>query len=301
MSQKEKFITVRYWAKILRLAREYLFSDTKEAFIKYGKYLLALLVFLCLAALGVISNNELIQFTSNLFSDLVFDIKFILALLSASIILAFILVPPKLDKEQRDKIEQLGSNNNKIHVEKFNYYNPSDYTEFKTGITIHNKNSIPFTDIVIELLETNWRKLDQEGNIFLTEKIGVLADNSHFKNWANGNINSIGAKDKETIYFHEIEKGVAVALLEKRKEIFEYKEFSADGKAIGFIEIVFEVRGKVGDEHFEKRYSQLIEYRSTKIKDSPNNVLVRISTIDCHSVLVCESEVLEIVKSSLAQ
>jgi hypothetical protein len=232
---------------------------------------------------------------------LVFDIKFVLALLFISIIFAFIFIPPKLDKEQRDKIEQLSPNNNKILVEKFNFYDPSEFEEFKTGITIYNKNAIPFTNVVIELIETNWRKLDQEGNIFLTEKIGVLADNSHFKNWANGNINSVGAKDKETIYFHQVEKGIAVALLEKRKETFEYKEYSPDGKAIGFIEIIFEVRGELGSEHFEKRYAQLIEYRSTKIKNNPNDVLVRISTIDSRSVLICENEVLEIAQSSHAQ
>lgn len=207
---------------------------------------------------------------------------------------AILYKPAKLDEGQRDKIEKLISVNDKILVEKFDYYNPFDYKDFKTGITIHNKNPVPFTDVVIELLETNWRKLDQEGNVFLTEKIGVLADNSHFKNWANGNIKAIGAKDKETIYLHQVEKGVVVALLENRKEFFEHKNFSTDGKAIGFIEIVFEVRGKVGEENFEKRYVQLIEYRRTKIKEEKNDVITRISTIDTRSFLASSGKVFEI-------
>jgi hypothetical protein len=54
MNQKEKFITIRYWAKVLRLAKEYLFKDSKEIFVKYGKHLLVFLVFLFLAAIGVV-------------------------------------------------------------------------------------------------------------------------------------------------------------------------------------------------------------------------------------------------------
>jgi hypothetical protein len=208
-------------------------------------------------------------------------------------------VAAKQHYDQARALEALSSNNNKIFVEKFNYYDQEHPTTFKTGITVQNKNPIPFTNVAIELIETAWRKLDQDGNVFLTEKIGVLADNSHFKNWANGDIHSIGANDKETIYFHQIEKGIAVALLENRKESFKYKKYSADGKAIGFIEIVFDVRGEVGNEQFEKRYSQLIEYRSTKIKNNPNDLLARMSTIDCHSMLICENEILEIAKPSL--
>jgi hypothetical protein len=205
------------------------------------------------------------------------------------------------DFEQKKTIEKLSSQNEKIIIEKFNYYDQSNTGEFKTGIVIHNQNSIPFTDITIELIETNWRKLDSEGNIFLTERIGVLADNSHFNYWANGKRNSVAPKDKETIYFHQIENGIAVAMLENRKEPFEQESFSPEGNAISFIEIIFEVRGKIGDDFFDKRYSQLIKYTSSKIKSDPNDTIIRISTIDCHSVLICENDVTEIVKANLAQ
>jgi hypothetical protein len=205
------------------------------------------------------------------------------------------------DYQQKKTIEKFSSHNDKISVEKFNYYNQSDSRMYRTGIVIHNQNSVPFTNISIELIETNWRKLDPKGNIFLTERIGILADNSHFNNWANGKRNTVAPKDKETIYFHQIEDGIAVALLENRREPFEHNFFSTEGNAISFIEIIFEIRGKIGDDFFEKRYAQLIEYRSSKIKSNPDDRIIRISTIDCHSVLICDNDITEIAKASLMQ
>ena len=205
------------------------------------------------------------------------------------------------DYKQKEIIEKLSSQNDKILIEKFNFYNPSNPRDYKTGIVIHNKNSIPFTDVTIELIETTWRKLDPNGNVFLTEKIGVLADNSHFTSWANSKSNSVAARDKETIYFYKIENGFAVALLENRKETFEQKDYSDEGNAISLIEIIFEVRGKIGDDFFEKRYNQIIEYRSTLLPSSPADSIRRVSTKYCRSIIVCEKDVVAIEKTSLAQ
>ncbi|HEY60585.1 MAG TPA: hypothetical protein G4N92_07890 [Anaerolineae bacterium] len=74
----------------------------------------------------------------------------------------------------------------KIFIKEFDYYSSKNPKEYKTGIVICNENDVPFADVIIELIETNWRKFDPNENIFSVEKRGVLADNSHFINCANG-------------------------------------------------------------------------------------------------------------------
>jgi len=193
-------------------------------------------------------------------------------------------LPAKINKKQVEVIKKLSPRNEKIIIENFDYYDEFSPFERKTGITIHNENKIPFMDVVIELVETTWRKLDS-----ITEGIGVSPDNSRFENWANAGKYSVGAKDKETIYFHQIENKNAVALLKNRKGLFEYKDnnFSDEGKAIGFIDIIFEIRGYVGNDFFEKRYAQSLDYRSTRIMMNPDDV---ISTIETEKLFVLENK-----------
>jgi len=263
MNIKENFITVTfmYWAKILSIAKEDLFSDGKDFLVKYGKHLLIFLAVLFFSSAGIVSANELSLIESELFSKIALDARIFLYASFAVLFAIFVFVPPKLDKKQRAEIKKLSPNNNKIIVTNFDFYDPNLPFERKTGITIHNNNKVPFINVSLELMETNWRKLDPIKSISLTEKIGVLADNSHFKCWANSGKNFVRGEDKETIYFHQIENNEAVALLENRKELLEYTEFFNDGKAVGFIEIIFEVRGNIGDGFFKQRYAQFIDYQ----------------------------------------
>lgn len=253
------------------------------------------LVIIILAGLGLWNEKESIPaLIWGLFGA---DLLAILATLFSIPILAYFdmwNVAAERDAEQEKTINELSTRNEKIFVENFDYYDPENPSEHKTGIVIYNKNNTPLTDISIELIETNWEKQDTDGNIYLEEKIGTMADNSHFRNWASKSKNTVNAKDKETIYFYQVELGVAVALLENRKYQFTPNIPSGEKEAVSYIEIIFEVRGKIGDHLFEKRYRQRTKYISFIIQSNPNDSIQIIRTRDYNSIVICDGNIMEI-------
>lgn len=290
---KSKKYRQEIWEEaISKAAKRY---DTKQDTIKIiYSILLVLFVALILVSLKIWDKNQSIPyFIWGLFSA---DIIAIIAMRVAIPISAYLDMwntAADRDEDQRKKINEFSSYNNKILIENFDYYDAENPSEYKVGIVIQNKNSVPFTEVSIELIETNWEKQDSLGNIYLEERIGTLADNSHFRNWANGTKNSVNARDKETIYFYQVEDSV-VALLEKRKYTFNQEVLQNEWEAISFIETIFEVRGKVANEFFEKRYKQRIKYMTSKLKPEPGDILRVLGTSNTHSIVVCEGDIIEI-------
>jgi hypothetical protein len=278
------FIIWTYWAKILYISKKDLFSEGTEFVKKIIKLFLSMLLFVCLVSVGIVSIDTFLPLASPIFSEIASGAKLLVASFFLSLMFVFVTVPPKLDKEQKEKIKKLSPSNEKIFVENDDCPNELDFMENKSGIVIHNENNVNFENISIELLNTVWKKVDKDGNIYLTENIGVLPNNAYFVIEEN----FVPRKNKKAIYFHEIQDGIANVLLRKNIPLEYKKHFDTNlSKAFlaeGFIETFFKITGNIENELFEQNYVQLVKYRSTQFIPGQEQLIDVISTLRCLSI-----------------
>ena len=154
-----------------------------------------------------------------------------------------------------------------IIVEEFN--ETSLPMKGKLGITIYNPFLEDFTNIEIELIETHWIICDENRNEINKIISQPSKDNCRLNKWANTKQSSVKGEGHEVVYFAKKINEEIAFLLEKDTVNYDnsrnYFHHSTTDTAITYFELMFEIRGVVGENKISKRYKAYADYISNKI------------------------------------
>ena len=175
-------------------------------------------------------------------------------------------VPAEIYSEQQHRIKDLEPSIPTIVVRGFN--DRLIFTK-RVGIDIYNPNSSDVTDIDVELISMHMRIM--QANLTDVTSVVYLIDSSncHFKEWATAKEPTVKALDHQVIYFAQIE-GEALTLFLDRDQLIIYNERNYVSQPTSdianiYLDINFEVRGKVEGHIFLQIYSTRIDYRSMRM------------------------------------
>jgi hypothetical protein len=159
----------------------------------------------------------------------------------------------------------------------------------KSGIVINNGSDKNYLkDVEIELLKVSQCRKYPDDEIEEIVREGALQNNFDLGRWENGK-NVVSPRRSEPIYFFEIVDNKAMLLLKHEKE-YENNHYFDGRLAESFFEIIFVIKGFLGEHRYFQKYSAIFKYRSTKIVVN-NEVKEIISTIDIEQVIPMENNI----------